>query len=200
MVRPSRITPGFRLPRPIYRASWYAHALRRRGGTARPRSPFIHFSLDCILQRKITFVDKFNFGRISKTMRSIWFRMTCEQRRPWIRMAEQDVRMLSRKHGVHRLVSGNVRRSHGGRRSTSRRRCETTEPAAHSASSWLEEGTSAEENADVDWQRGRSGVSQMLSISSPELPFLEVHRQRYSTPERTTYSPGKSSPESCIPG
>ena len=200
MVRPSRITPGFCLPRPVYRAPWYAHALRRRGGTVRPRSPFIHFSLDCILQRKITFVDKFNFGRISKTLRSIWYRMTCEQRRPWIRMAEQDVRMLSRKHSVHRLVLGNVRRSHGGRRGVSRRRCDTTEePAAPSDSSWLEEDTTAENNAAVDWQCGRCGGSHMLSISSPELPFLEVHRQRYSTPERSTYSLEESSPESCIP-
>ena len=69
-------------------------------------------------------------------------------------MAEQDMRILSRKHGVHRLVSGNVRRSHGGRRGVSKRRCDidTTEPAAHSASSWVEEGTSAEVNTDVDWQ------------------------------------------------
>ena len=159
MVRSSRITPGFRLPRPVYRASWYMYALRRRRrGTPRPRSPFIHFALDCILQRKITFGDKFNFSRISRTIRSIWFRMGYEQRGPWIHMAELDRRTISRIYGMHHV-------RHGGKRQVSRRRCNAMQVNHELATD---------------------------SSSSSELPFLEVHRQRYSTPERSTYSLGES--------
>lgn len=201
MVRPSRITPGFHLPRPIYRAPLYVYALRRRrGGIPRPRSPFMHFALDCILQRKITFGSggNFDFGRISRTIRRIWLRIRYEQRWPWIRMAERDAKTISKIYGDSPSI---LHGDSGGRAEFSRHRGDTMQGNNDGLDTTcdiagFEQGANGENSEAINWQRGRCEVPKISILTrNTELPFLELHRRRYSTPERSTYCISQNAPE-----
>ncbi|KAK2467594.1 hypothetical protein APHAL10511_000449 [Amanita phalloides] len=152
------------VPRPTYRIPAYSYALRRSRGRKiripQPRSPFVHFELDCIFQRFVTTGAERNYAGTVRAIRDMWLRLSYEQRSPWIRMAEQDVRTIDWMYGDGACWPALVPRKLG---------------------------IATRRLGVVDLRAPLSEERETSADKLDELPFLEAYRQRYGTPERSTY-------------
>ncbi|KAF8624167.1 hypothetical protein AX15_006015 [Amanita polypyramis BW_CC] len=97
------------LPRPTYRTPYYSLQGRRK--VPRPRKPISHFRLDCIIQ-KVVPLKAGNRSRRMRIIYGMWRRMTHAQRRPWVLMSDEDLRIINCVYGNNRTVFMSALRHH----------------------------------------------------------------------------------------
>jgi len=116
-------------------------------------------------------------------------------------MAERDAKTISKIYGDN-AVHGDC----GGRAEVARHCGDTMQGNNDGLNTscddiaGFDKGANGVNSEGINWQRGRYEVPQIsiLPRSTAELPFLELHRRRYSTPERSTYRLSQNAPEPDI--